>query len=630
MNDEAPASAERISRSSSDALDERLEKLRDLVPEAFPEGRLDVEKLREAVGEESVEDPGRYMFTWGGKSDAVEALKGESVATLSPDRDASVEFDQTGHVFVDGENLEVLKLLYKAYFGRVRMIYIDPPYNTGNDFIYRDDWADPVDAYLQATGQVSEEGELLTSSPETGGRYHSRWLSLMYPRLFLARQLLRDDGAIFVSIDDNELHHLRMILNEIFGEENFIATVIWQKVYAPKNTARHFSVDHDYVVVYARDAETWRPNLLPRTEEADARYSNPDDDPRGPWKGADLTARNPYKDGQYEVTSPSGATFTPPRGRYWTINREKFEALDEDDRIWWGEDGANMPAGKKFLSEVKQGIVPQTLWTYDEVGHTQRAKKELKAAVDFQETENVLDTVKPTDLVRRMLRLATDPSGGDVVLDFFAGSGVTADAVLRQNREDGGDRRFLCVQFPEPLPKPEDGLETITDIALQRIRSVVRDLEEAEDEQMDLGDDGLEEDLGMRVFRLSPSNTRRWPDDVPPDIEPEEYIRQMEAFLDPLEDGWTPEAVVHEVALREGFSLGVTVEAVDGLEDATVYRVAEPDGGRSFHISLDDEVRLEGVADLDLGKEDLFVCRDVALDDTAAANLGLQCRLKTI
>jgi adenine-specific DNA-methyltransferase len=303
---------EPVHRETVNVAEEQLARLKELFPETFAEGQVDFEKLRATLGDLVDDRPERYTFTWAGKRDAIRLLQTPTRATLVPCREESVNFDETQHVFIEGDNLEVLKLLYKPYFGRVKMIYIDPPYNTGNDFIYPDNFADPLATYLQLTGQQDAEGTLLTSNPETSGRYHSAWLSMMYPRLFLARQLLREDGVIFVSIDDHEVHNLRLLMNEVFGEENFIATVIWQKVYSPKNTAKHFSEDHDYALVYARSAEVWRPNLLPRTAASNARYDNPDSDPRGPWKSGDLTARNYYSEGQYEVVSPAGKRFRAP------------------------------------------------------------------------------------------------------------------------------------------------------------------------------------------------------------------------------------------------------------------------------------------------------------------------------
>lgn len=369
------AESEKIDLRSKDILAERLDTLRDLLPEAFREGIIDFEALKQALGEEVDLGRERYGLTWAGKSEAIKNIQTPSVGTLVPVSEESVNFDTTENLIIEGDNLEVLKLLQKSYHGKVKMIYIDPPYNTGNEFIYPDNFREGLEDYLRYSGQMNGDGIKLTTNTETDGRYHSKWLNMMYPRLFLARNLLREDGVIFVSIDDHEVHNLRLLMNEIFGEENFISTIIWQKVYSPKNTARHFSEDHDYIVVYARNGDLWRPNLLPRTEEANSRYDNPDNDPRGPWKPGDLTARNYYSEGQYEVVSPGGKKFKPSIGRYWLVKYDKFLELDRDDRIWWGPRGDNMPALKRFLSEVKQGIVPQTLWKYKEVGHTQEAKK---------------------------------------------------------------------------------------------------------------------------------------------------------------------------------------------------------------------------------------------------------------
>jgi adenine-specific DNA-methyltransferase len=297
---------------------------------------------------------------------------------------------------------------------------------------------------------------------------------MMYPRVYLAKNLLRNDGVIFVSCDDNEIANLRALMNEIFGEENFVASVIWQKVFSPKNSAKHLSQDHDYIVIYARQAETWRPELLPRTEEMEARYDNPDNDPRGPWTSGDLSARNYYSEGLYQITSPAGRIIPgPPPGSYWRVSKEKFDELNNDKRVWWGKDGNGVPRLKRFLSEVKQGRVPQTLWPYAEVGHTQDAKKELLEFVKFENTDNVLDTVKPTALIRRMLQISTRTTGNDIVLDFFAGSGSTGHAVLAQNCEDGGDRKFILVQLPEPLPRAEKQLKTLADISKARLSGVI-------------------------------------------------------------------------------------------------------------------------------------------------------------
>ncbi|PKO93304.1 MAG: site-specific DNA-methyltransferase [Betaproteobacteria bacterium HGW-Betaproteobacteria-10] len=350
----------------------------------------------------------------------------------------------SGNLIVQGDNLHALKALLPRYAGQVKCIYIDPPYNTGNEgWVYNDNVNSPeIRRWLGEV--VGKEGETLDR--------HDRWLSMMYPRLVLLKQFLRDDGAIFVSIDDNEVATLRLLMDEIFGAKNFVATVLWQKVYSPKNSARHFSEDHDYIVVYAAKADTWKPNLLGRTEAQDAAYKNPDNDPRGIWKTSDLSARNFYSDGTYSVTTPSGRIIdAPPKGRYWTISKKRFHELDRDNRIWWGKKGDSIPQFKRFLTDVKDGVVPQTMWFYKDVGHTQEGKKELLDLVDFDTSDDVFITPKPTRLIQRILQIATDKDS--LVLDSFAGSGTTGHAVLKQNAEDGGNRRFIQVEMDAGIAK---------------------------------------------------------------------------------------------------------------------------------------------------------------------------------
>ncbi len=626
MSNEPKVKRERVASTSGDVLETQVARLREVFPEVFFEGKIDWDKLRITLGAAAESGPGRFHFSWAGKDDAVSLLQTPSAGTLIPCPEESVNFGTTGNVFIEGDNLEVLKLLFKPYFGRVKLIYIDPPYNTGQDFVYPDNYADPLKTYLQITGQVDSEGNLQTSNPETSGRYHSSWLSMMYPRLFMARQLLREDGIICISIDDHEVHHLRMLMNEVFGEENFITTIIWQKVYAPKNSAMHFSEDHDYIVVYARDAEKWRPTLLPRTEEANARYENSDDDPRGSWKPGDLTARNYYSEGQYEITAPGGKIFTPSRGSYWRVNRAKFEELDKDKRIWWGQDANNMPALKRFLTEVKQGMVPQTLWTYEDVGHTQEAKRELLEYVKYENTDNVLDTVKPTRLLKRILQIGTSPEEDDIVVDFFGGSCSTAHAVYLLNREDGGNRHFVCVQLPEPLPKPESELKKLTDVGKQRLANVIKHL--SREDALPMESREVSEDLGFKVFKLASPNIQQWTREE--EREPEAYAQKLALFADPLVDGWTPENVIWEAALREGFSLNTRFASRALTNGNKVYDVTDPDTEQKFMICLDDKILADLSKHCELKPEDLFICRDVALDDSAAANLALQCRLKTI
>ncbi|MDW8212426.1 MAG: site-specific DNA-methyltransferase [Roseiflexaceae bacterium] len=611
---------------------ERIEALKAIAPEAFADGKINWEALREALGEH-LEDEDRnaehFGLFWHGKRAARRLASLPSAGTLIPAPGEGVNETTTRHLFIEGDNLEALKLLQKSYAGRVKMIYIDPPYNTGNDFIYSDNFTQPLEEYLRATGQADDMGRVLVTNTKAGGRYHSTWLTMMYPRLRLARALLRDDGVIFVSIDDNEVHHLRMLMNEVFGEENFLATVIWQKIYAPKSSAKHFSADHDYILVYAKHGELWTPELLPRTEEQDSVYKNPDNDPRGPWRPNNLAARNYYSKGLYSIKCPGGRFIPgPPKGSYWRISEEKLWSLHREGRIWWGEDGNNVPAPKIYLSEVKRGRVPQTLWLYEDVGHTQEAKKELLEFVTFEDTDNVLDTVKPTRLLQRMLQVATSADGEDIVLDFFAGSAVTAHAVLKQNREDGGNRRFIVVQFPEPLPKPEPALRTIADIGKERIRRVIARMQAEQSGRLDLTERAAPEDLGFRVFKLGRSHYKAWQDFDGDDLEA--LQARFDAFESPLVEGWQPENLLVEIMLIEGFPLDSTVETLPEFTANTVRRVSSDALAHCLYVCLDEQVAEATIVALPLSGDDLFICLDRALSDEAKVRLADGRRVKVI
>ncbi len=367
------------------------------------------------------------------------------------------------NLIIEGDNLLALKALLPTHADRIKCIYIDPPYNTGNEgWIYNDNLTQPQ--FKEWIGNaVGKEGE--------DACRHDKWCCMMYPRLQLLKELLRDDGAIFVSIDDNEVHHVRMLMDEIFGEENFIATIIWHKMDSPKNTAVHFSEDHDYIVVYARNGLTWSPNLLERTEEMKARYKNPDKDPRGPWLLSDLAARNPYSQGLYEIKTPSGKIIPgPPSGSYWRVSRDKFDELDRDKRIWWGK-GNVRPGIKRFLSDVREGVVPQTIWSWQDVGSTRNAKQDLSHLLDKQSGEEIFTTPKPVELLRRIAHLSADSDS--IILDSFAGTGTTAHAVLHLNKQDGGKRKFILVQQPFDTKENEQAKFNICEkITAERVRRV--------------------------------------------------------------------------------------------------------------------------------------------------------------
>ena len=557
---------DKLKMHSPDLTQDHIARLRELFPGCVTEAKgedgavrlaVDFDLLRQELSGTLVEGPQeRYQLNWPGKREALLTANAPIAKTLRPCRDESVEFDTTRNLFIEGDNLDALKLLQETYLGKVKLIYIDPPYNTGRDFIYDDDFSDDVDSYLRQSNQTDAAGGRLVANTEANGRFHSDWLSMLYARLRLARNLLKEDGVIFISIDDNEVDNLRKLCNEVFGESNFVAQIIWQKVYSPKNTADWFSEDHDYLLVYAREKSLWRPQKLARTEEMEARYKNPDNDPRGPWKASDMSARNRYDAGIYPVTSPSGRVITgPPIGMYWRFSEDKFKEMDADGRIWWGADGSNVPAVKRFLSEVANGRTPQTLWFYEEVGHTQDAKKTLLKYVQFQHTENVLNSVKPVDLLQRVLQLAGRPNDGDIVLDFFSGSATTAHAVLKQNAEDGGNRRFVGVQIDEPLPTPEPEMASILQMGLRRIRNVAAELRAQHE--------GDKTDLGFRVLKIDSSNMA----DV---FYAPDAVSQgaLDGFTDNIKPDRTPEDLLFQVMLDWGVDLAlpITRQTIQGRE----------------------------------------------------------------
>jgi len=622
-----------VSKTTPSLSYEQLEALRTLMPQAFTEGRIDPEMLRATLGDLVDDRPERYSFSWAGKRDAIRLLQAPSRATLIPARDESLDFDTTQNLFIEGDNLEVLKLLYKPYFGRVKMIYIDPPYNTGNDFVYPDNFADPLDTYLKLTGQKDSAGNLLTSNPETGGRYHSAWLSMMYPRLFLARQLLREDGVIFVSIDDHEVHTLRLIMNEIFGEENFVADIVVVNNLKGRSDKRYVATAHERLMMYARDAFEERGLAL--TEELLAEYNNEDEG--GKYRllglrkrgGADTRERRPKLYFPIYVDPKNDNVKLEESAGWIRVLPQKSDGVEGCWR--WGakkiQDNLDILVGRPVGSNGKFDVFEKDYLETDGTIRRMKPKSVLfgsdfstdSATKAFRELmgNTGFKNPKPVPFIKDLVSYATDED--DIILDFFAGSCTTAQAVLELNRADGGDRRFIMVQLPEPTGSKQ--FPTIAEIGKERIRRVVTRMKKEREGQMALD---KPEDLGFKVFKLASSNYRQW-DGTQPDADA--YARQAEMFADPLVEGWRPENVLYEVALKEGYGLNVQVEetAVKGVQ-----RVTDRDKGQSFYLTLAGKIALKNLRPLDLKKDDLFICRDSALDDEAAANLALQCRLKTI
>jgi adenine-specific DNA-methyltransferase len=505
---------DKLKMHSPDLSQDNIAKIRELFPGCVTEARdeatgavrlaVDFDQLRQELSDHIVDGAQeRYRLDWPGKREAIATANGPEAKTLRPSHEESVLFETTNNLFIEGDNLEALKLLQRSYLGRVKLIYIDPPYNTGNDFVYADDFAQGSDEFLRKSMQRDETGKRLVANADSNGRFHSDWLSMIYPRLKVARTLLSQDGAIFISIGEHEYANLKKIGDEVFGGENFVNTIIWEKRYSPQNAAKWFSESHDFILVYARDKMNWYPNLLERTEEMNARYRNLDNDPRGVWKPADATAQAGHgtKSQFYEITAPNGKRHRPPNGRCWVYTQEVFQRMVDDDRIWFGEDGNNAPAIKRFLSEVKQGTVCQTIWKYNEVGHSQEAKKEVNKL--FPEA-SVFDTPKPVRLLKRVLRLATDEKS--IVLDFFAGSATTAHAAMQLNADDGANRTVISVQIPEPTAigsvAREVGYNTISDIAKERIRRAGKSILVGECHPE------WNRDVGFRVLKVDTSNMK--------------------------------------------------------------------------------------------------------------------------
>lgn len=546
---------------SKDITEEQKNKLRELFPEVFTEDKIDWDKLKATLGKE-VDLGERYGLSWKGKSNVFAAIQKKTTATLHPQKDESVDWDTTQNMFIEGDNLEALKILHKAYYGKIKMIYIDPPYNTGNDFVYNDDFKQTKKSYNEEAGLTDEEGNVTRDDGlrvNTGGHKHSNWLNMMYPRLFLARNLLKQDGVIFVSIDDNEVHNLRLMMNEIFGEENFVAQIVWERAYAPVNLKHHFSESHDYIVCFARNLQHLEKLSLSRNEEADSRYKNPDNDERGPYKADNFSVGPANPKNIYQITTPSGRKVMPPSGYSWRFSKKRTEELIADNRVWFGESGNNVPAYKRFLSEVKKGMTPMTIWKYVDVGHSQDATKEVK---ELFNGIAYFDYPKPVGLMKRLLDLSSGTN--DVIIDFFSGSGTLAHATDELNAEDGGNRKWIMVQLPELTDEKSEaykaGYKTIAEIARERIRRAGEKISKDYADEIAKRETPL--DLGFRAYKVGESNFKKWNEGV---VDPEKIRQQTLDNIQSLEDGAPDDDVLAEILLKKGITTTVEVEEYEGF-----------------------------------------------------------------
>ncbi len=555
----------KLELSSVDGTQLNLEALYQIAPSCFTEVKDDktgelrhvvnFKTLRQLLGDNAVEDADEmYQFTWPGKQEARREAARPTTKTLRPVVEDSVDWDNTQNLYIEGDNLEVLKLLQKSYMGKVKMIYIDPPYNTGNDFVYDDDFARSQNEEELASGNVDELGNRYRKNTDTNGRFHSDWCSMMYSRLMVARSLLTDDGVIFISIDDNEQRNLKNICDEIFGSSNFIAQLIWERAYSPKNDAKYISNSHDYVLMYALDLEKFTIGRLPRTEEANARYSNPDNDPRGVWKASDMSVKTYTSSCDYKITTPSGKIVEPPAGRCWRLSAKAFAERLQDNRIWFGPNGDSTPSIKRFLSELKyEGMAPTSILFYKEVGHSQEGAKEV---VSLFGNKGVFDGPKPVRLLERLITLANLKSDS-IVMDFFSGSATTAHALMKVNAEKQTSYKFILVQLPEEVSetKKEQGYKTICGIGKERIRRAGKKIKE----ESPLTTQNL--DTGFRVFRLADSNFEEVKK------APAEYDQaQLDLFLNNVKSDRTDLDLLFGAMLSWGvqLSLPMTSEEVDG------------------------------------------------------------------
>lgn len=611
---------ETLKMHSLDGVKRNIELIGKLFPNAITEVKrngkvehaIDFDVLRQELSDSIVEGrEERYQFTWPDKKKAMLAANAPITATLRPVVADSVGKDGTPggfdseNLYIEGDNLEVLKLLQETYLGKVKMIYIDPPYNTGNDFVYEDDFAQSTEDYMGNSGQYDEEGNRLVTNTESNGRFHTDWLNMIYPRLKIAKDLLADDGAVFISIDDNEVKNLMAMCDEVFGTSNFLATFVWQKKYGPANDAKGVSATHEYILLYGKNSDVWMPGLLPRSDEQLKAYKNPDNDPRGVWRASDLSARTYSASCDYIITGPTGLKFSPPPSRSWIVNKESYQNLLADNRITFGSDGTGRPMQKKFITEVKGGITPETWLPRERGGDNKIARYELKDIFP----ENLFDTPKPSKLVSYLITISGVEKDA-IILDFFSGSATTAHAVMKLNAEDGGHRKFIMVQLPEKTDEKSEaykaGYKNICEIGKERIRRAGRKIKE---------DAGLtapaDLDIGFRCLRLDESNMK------PVYYTPDEVGQQdLFSLVDNVKEDRTPEDLLFQVMLDLGVLLSSTIE-VKEIAGKKVFNVAD-----GFLLAcFDHDVTEETVKAIAQMKPYYAVFRDSSMaNDSVATN----------
>ena len=602
----------KIKKEINDIVNDNLKALEQLFPSAVKDGQLDIKALKEELGDFEEVTTEKYELNWAGKQNAKKMVQqGIGNKTLKFVEKDSKNADTTENIYIEGDNLEVLKLLRQNYYNSIKMIYIDPPYNTGNDFVYNDTFKMNKEESDKAEGIVSENNEKLQKNQKSTNRYHANWLNMMYPRLKLARDLLTDDGVIFISIDDNEQANLKRLCDEIFGEENFVDTLIWKKLYGGKNDVQWFAHHHDYILTYSKNKNLWQPNLLPRNEKQNERYKNPDNDPRGAWTSSDFTQFGPTPNCIYEIETPSGIKYLPQEGKRWITTYDSYLKLREENRLWFGENGENMPRLKRYLSEVKQGVSQTTFLEYSDVGHSDEANKELKKLFK----NKIFDYPKPIRLLKRLCFLAL--SSKDTILDFFSGSATTAHAVMQLNSEDNGNRKYIMVQLPETTDEKSEafkvGYKNIAEIGKERIRRAGEKIkQEIEDynSNLKLGEEPKEvPDIGFKVFKVDDTNIKWY--DMENFNEESQYSFDDPDSLD-FVLGSNDIDIVYEIMLRQNdVPLSERLEVLTDIGNRTYFYAS------TYLICLETEITeemVEKLASLD-PLPIKFVFRDSAFKD---------------
>ena len=606
---------DKLRMQTANKADENFKKLAAMFPNAVTETinengevvrAIDKDVLMQEISCTVVDgNEERYQFTWPDKKKSVLLANAPINKTLRPCREESVDFDTTENLYIEGDNLEVLKLLQETYLGKVKMIYIDPPYNTGSDFVYEDDFVQSADEYLANSGQYDKDGNRLTPNPESNGRFHTDWLNMIYPRLKLAKDLLTDDGVIFISIDDNEQENLKKCCDEVFGGQNFVAQLVWERAYAPKNDARFISNSHDYVLMYARNLDSFIIGRLPRTEEANARYQNPDNDPRGVWKPSDMSVKTYNAACDYPITTPSGRVIEPPAGRCWSLSKNAFLERLQDNRIYFGADGNSVPCMKRFLTELKyDGMAPTSIMFYKDVGHSQEGAKEVTKLLNA----GVFDGPKPVRLLTRLLTLA-NLKDDSLVLDFFSGSATTAHAIMQMNADKGSHIKYVMVQLPEVCDGKgtayKAGYKTICEIGKERIRRAGAKIKE------EVGFAAQNLDTGFRVLKCDTSNMK----DVY--YNPAEYeVNMFSRLEDNIKEDRTPEDLLFQVMLDLGVLLSSNIEETT-IAGKKVFNVED-----NYLIAcFDSDVSEETIKAIAKQKPYYFVMRDSSMaSDSVATN----------